>query len=382
MPGANVHRLLCVLTTGKPRRGAASDERARIEQPKYRVDGNRHNRTPRETNSRAPKPARASHDSRDPPFDPPRARRDDGFQSDRREAHRDVRRRRRAVSARASSSLRRLDRRATFFIFARREQTVARDDNHVEGAFRARASPRASSVDGTAPVARSTARRREPAPEVPRGASVPGDRRPAEGRRRRGQARRRADEALGHIRQLGDRRHANGRFDARTRENAVRARAPDRLERDVRPRDDEAGDVSGGFAGMLRDDVEAARRTFVFVDDRTGPRDAGFDARRAPPTRVDRVVPTRGRASSLAAARQPSRTGLLPAQGRCDDSRGGGAPEMVARCNLTRGAGEGRGDVYAWNLSPPSPPGARPAAGDADEDDSFPEWNPGRVTPW
>ena len=114
---------------------------------------------------------------------------------------------------------------------------------------------------------RGTARRREPAPEVPRGASIPGDRRPAEGRRRRGQARRRADEALGQIRQLGDRRHANGRFDARTPENGARARAPDRLERDVRPRDDEAGDVSGGVAGMLRDDVEAARRTFVVVDD-------------------------------------------------------------------------------------------------------------------
>ena len=324
MPGANVHRLLCVLTTGKTRRGAASDERARIEQPKYRVDGNRPphaDRILRETNSRAPKPARASHDSRDPPFEPPRARRDDGFQSDRREAHRDVRRRRRAVSARASSSLRRLDRRATFFIFARRETNRRAGRPSRRGSVQGRARRPAPPRRMERRPSRGAPRRREPAPEVPRGASVPGDRRPAEGRRRRGQARRRADEALGQIRQLGDRRHANGRFDARTRENGARARAPNRLERDVRPRDDEAGDVSGGFAGMLRDDVEAARRTFVFVDDRTGPRDAGFDARRAPHRASPRggVHVPRRRAATFA-------DGPAPRAGPVRRFRGGGAP--------------------------------------------------------
>ena len=93
--------------------------------------------------------------------------------------------------------------------------------------------------------------------------------------------------------------------------------------------------------------------------------------------------PHAGACTSLAAARQPSRTGLLPAQGRCDDSAAAALREMVARCDRTRGASRaGRDDVYAWNLSPPSPPRARPAAGDDDEEDSSPEWNPGRVTPW
>mmetsp|Transcript_10136 Transcript_10136/g.41001 ORF Transcript_10136/g.41001 Transcript_10136/m.41001 type:complete len:307 (+) Transcript_10136:258-1178(+) len=93
--------------------------------------------------------------------------------------------------------------------------------------------------------------------------------------------------------------------------------------------------------------------------------------------------PHAGACTSLAAARQPSRTGLLPAQGRCDDSAAAALREMVARCDRTRRASRaGRDDVYAWNLSPPSPPRARPAAGDHEEEDSSPEWNPGRVTPW
>ena len=145
MPGANVHRLLCVLTTGKPRRGAASDERARIEQPKYRVDGNRHNRIPRETNSRAPncqnRPARqttrATHRST------PRglgamtaskatvARHTVTFEGvDAPSQRAPAPRFGDSTGARPSSSL-------------AEKQTVARDDNHVEGAFRgARVAPR------------------------------------------------------------------------------------------------------------------------------------------------------------------------------------------------------------------------------------------------
>jgi hypothetical protein len=75
--------------------------------------------------------------------------------------------------------------------------------------------------------------------------------------------------------------------------------------------------------------------------------------------------------ASLAAARHPSRTGLLPAQGRCDASA---AAALAVLTSSARKEGEG-GRGWAWNLSPPSPPGRT-------DDDSSPEWNPGRITPW
>ena len=379
MPGANVHRLLCVLTTGKPRRGAASDERARIEQPKYRVDGNRHNRILRETNSRAPncqnRPARhttrATHRSR------PRglgamtaskatvARHTVTFEGvDAPSQRAPAPRFGDSTGARPSSSS------------LAEKQTVARDDHHVEGAFRgARVAPRLS-ADGTAPVARST-----PAPS-PRPKSRAEPRSPVTAARRRVVA---AEVKLGVERmklldKFGNLETVVTRTDDSTRE---RAGTPLALARPI------VSNVTFARATTRPGTSAAASRgCFATTSRRRGGRSSSSTTEPGLATRGSTRVgphiarPHAGACTSLAAARQPSRTGLLPAQGRCDDSAAAALREMVARCNLTRGAGEGRGDVYAWNLSPPSPPRARPAAGDADEDDSSPEWNPGRVTPW
>ena len=377
MPGANVHRLLCVLTTGKPRRGAAGDERARIEQPKYRVDGNRHNRTLRETNSRAPKPARASHDSRIHHSTPRGlgamtaskatvARHTVTFEGvDAPSQRAPAPRFGDSTGARPSSSS------------LAEKQTVARDDNHVEGAFRgARVAPRL--LGGW-----NGARREEhPGAESPRPKSRAEPRSPVTAARRRVVA---AEVKLGVERmklldKFGNLETVVTRTDDSTRE---RARTAFALARPT------VSNVTFARATTRPGTSAAASRgCFATTSRRRGGRSSSSTtepglAMRGP-TRVGPHIarPHAGACTSLAAARQPSRTGLLPAQGRCDDSAAAALREMVARCNLTRGAGEGRGDVYAWNLSPPSPPRARPAAGDADEDDSSPEWNPGRVTPW
>ena len=241
------------------------------------------------------------------------------------------------------------------------KQTVARD-HHVEGAFRgARIAPRL--LGGW-----NGARREENAGvESPRPKSRAEPRSPVTAARRKVVA---AEVKLGVERmKLLDKSGVGANTDESTRNERARTalRSPTvsnvTFARATASRRDRAGHSSSSSEPGLR-----GRST--------------FNAQRS--TRVGPHIarPHAGTCTSLAAARQPSRTGLLPAQGRCDDSAAAALREMVARCNLTRGAGEGRGDVYAWNLSPPSPPGARPAAGDADEDDSSPEWNSGRVTPW
>ena len=258
------------------------------------------------------------------------------------------------------------------------KQTVARDDHHVEGAFRgARVAPRL--LGGW-----NGARREErPGAESPRPKSRAEPRSPVTAARRRVVA---AEVKLGVERmklldEFGDEtKTVVTRTDDSTRE---RARTALVVARPI------VSNVTFARATTRPGTSAAASRgCFATTSRRRGGRSSSSTTEPGLATRGSTRVgphiarPHAGACTSLAAARQPSRTGLLPAQGRCDDSAAAALREMVARCNLTRGAGEGRGDVYAWNLSPPSPPRARPAAGDADEDDSSPEWNPGRVTPW
>ena len=257
------------------------------------------------------------------------------------------------------------------------KQTVARDDNHVEGAFRgARVAPRL--LGGW-----NGARREErPGAESPRPKSRAEPRSPVTAARRRVVA---AEVKLGVERmklldKFGNLETVVTRTDDSTRE---RARTAFALARPT------VSNVTFARATTRPGTSAAASRgCFATTSRRRGGRSSSSTTEPGLATRGSTRVgphiarPHAGACTSLAAARQPSRTGLLPARGRCDDSAAAALREMVARCNLTREAGEGRGDVYAWNLSPPSPPRARPAAGDADEDDSSPEWNPGRVTPW
>ena len=256
-------------------------------------------------------------------------------------------------------------------------QTVARD-HHVEGAFQgARIAPRL--LGGW-----NGARREErPRAESPRPKSRAEPRSPVTAARRRVVA---AEVKLGVERmrlldKSGDER-VGARTDESTRERARTAlRSPTvsnvTFARATRPGTSAAAS-RGCFATSSR---RPLRERLSSSSSEPGLR--LFDQKTVAKVGPHIARPHAGACTSLAAARQPSRTGLLPAQGRCDDSAAAALREMVARCDQTRGASRaGRDDVYAWNLSPPSPPRARPAAGDDTEEDSSPEWNPGRVTPW
>ena len=259
------------------------------------------------------------------------------------------------------------------------KQTVARD-HHVEGAFRgARIAPRL--LGGW-----NGARREEnPGVESPRPKSRAEPRSPVTAARRKVVA---AEVKLGVERmKLLDKSGVGANTDESTRNERARTalRSPTvsnvTFARATRPGTSAAAS-RGCFATASRRDRAGHSSSSSSEPGLLRGRSTKFnDVQRVGP-HIAR--PHAGACTSLAAARQPSRTGLLPAQGRCDDSAAAALREMVARCNLTRGASRraDRDDVYAWNLSPPSPPRARPAAGDADEEDSSPDWNPGRVTPW
>lgn len=259
------------------------------------------------------------------------------------------------------------------------KQTVARD-HHVEGAFRgARIAPRL--LGGW-----NGARREEnPGVESPRPKSRAEPRSPVTAARRKVVA---AEVKLGVERmKLLDKSGVGANTDESTRNERARTalRSPTvsnvTFARATRPGTSAAAS-RGCFATASRRDRAGHSSSSSSESGLLRGRSTKFnDVQRVGP-HIAR--PHAGTCTSLAAARQPSRTGLLPAQGRCDDSAAAALREMVARCNLSRGASRRAGgdDVYAWNLSPPSPPRARPAAGDADEEDSSPDWNPGRVTPW
>lgn len=262
------------------------------------------------------------------------------------------------------------------------KQTVARD-HHVEGAFRgARIAPRL--LGGW-----NGARREErPRAESPRPKSRAEPPSPVTAARRRVVA---AEVKLGVERMKLSDKSGDERVGERTVEMDSTERARTAL------RSPTVSNVT--FARATRPGTSAAASRGCFATSSRRPLRGGLSSsssdrsssssepglRSMRSTRVGPHIarPHAGACTSLAAARQPSRTGLLPAQGRCDDSAAAALREMVARCDRTRGASRaGRDDVYAWNLSPPSPPRARLAAGDDDEEDSSPEWNPGRVTPW
>lgn len=261
------------------------------------------------------------------------------------------------------------------------KQTVARD-HHVEGAFRgARIAPRL--LGGW-----NGARREEnPGVESPRPKSRAEPRSPVTAARRKVVA---AEVKLGVERmKLLDKSGVGANTDESTRNERARTalRSPTvsnvTFARATRPGTSAAAS-RGCFATTSRRDRAGHSSSSSSEPGLRGGSTCSSVQRSVQRVGPHIARPHAGACTSLAAARQPSRTGLLPAQGRCDDSAAAALREMVARCNLTRGASRraDRDDVYAWNVSPPSPPRARPAAGDADEEDSSPDWNPGRVTPW
>ena len=258
------------------------------------------------------------------------------------------------------------------------KQTVARD-HHVEGAFRgARIAPRL--LGGW-----NGARREEnPGVESPRPKSRAEPRSPVTAARRKVVA---AEVKLGVERmKLLDKSGVGANTDESTRERARTALRSPTVSNVTFARATRPGTSAAASRGCF---ATASRRDRAGHSSSSSSESGLLRGRSTSSTSSTRVGPHiarphAGACTSLAAARQPSRTGLLPAQGRCDDSAAAALREMVARCNLTRGASRraDRDDVYAWNVSPPSPPRARPAAGDADDEDSSPDWNPGRVTPW